>query len=161
MPGTISPLRNLLPRKYEPVSAKLNEVNAAGPNPANGHDLAPLPTWHGHPKEIRMKLKNLWAAPLALGIVMASGRLTPTLQAQSQSQAPSAQQDQQKSQTFVGKIVKTKDGRFALLTDEQTGKGVYLDDQQKAAQFEGKNVKVTGTLEASRALIHVSNIEPA
>lgn len=108
-----------------------------------------------------MKLKNLWAAPLALGIVLASGQFAPTLQAQSQSQAPSTQQDQQKTQTFVGKIVKTKDGRFALLTDEQNGKGAYLDDQQKAAPFEGKNVKVTGTLEASRALIHVSNIEPA
>lgn len=108
-----------------------------------------------------MKLTNLWAAPLALGIVMASGQLTPTLNAQSPSQAPSAQQDQAKTQTFVGKIVKIKDGRFALLTDAQTGKGVYLDDQQKAAQFEGKNVKVTGTLEVAKALIHVSNIEPA
>ena len=107
-----------------------------------------------------MKLKNLWAAPLALGFVLAAGQFTPTLQAQSQSQAPSAQQDQQKTQTFVGKIVKTKDGRYALLTDEQAGKGAYLDDQQKAAQFEGKNVKVTGTLEVARALIHVSDIQP-
>ena len=108
-----------------------------------------------------MKLKTLWAAPLALGIVLASGQLTPTLQAQSQGQTPSAQQDQQKSQTFVGKIVKLKNGRFALLTDEQAGKGAYLDNEQKAAQFEGKNVKVTGTLEVAKALIHVSNIEPA
>ena len=120
-----------------------------------------------------MKLKSLWAAPLALGMVLASGQLAPTLQGQSQSptpnaqqdqqqsQTPSAQQGQQKSQTFVGKIVKTKDGRFALLTDAQAGKGAYLDDQQKAAQFEGKNVKVTGTLEASRALIHVIDIQPA
>ena len=107
-----------------------------------------------------MKLKNLWAAPLALGIVLASGQLTPTLQAQSQSQDPSAQQDQQKSQTFVGKVIKLKDGRFALLTDAQAGKGAYLDDQQKAAPFEGKNVKITGTLEASTGLIHISNIEP-
>jgi hypothetical protein len=108
-----------------------------------------------------MKLKTLWAQPFALGIVLALGQLTPTLQAQSQSQAPSAQQDQQKSQVFVGKIIKIKDGRFALVTDEQAGKGAYLDDQQKAAQFEGKNVKVTGTLEASRAMIHVTNIELA
>lgn len=113
-----------------------------------------------------MKIKNLWAAPLTLGIVLAWGQLTPTLQAQSQSQAPnaqqapSAQQDQQKSQTFVGKVVKLKNGRFALLTDEQAGRGAYLDDQQKAAKFEGKNVKVTGTLEASKALIHVSTIQP-
>lgn len=107
-----------------------------------------------------MKLKNLWAAPLTLGIVLAVGQFTPTLQAQSQSQAPSAQQGQQKSQTFVGKVVKLKNGRFALLTDPQAGKGAYLDDQQKAAQFDGKNVKVTGTLDPSTALIHVSKIEP-
>jgi hypothetical protein len=107
-----------------------------------------------------MKFKNLWATSLALGIALAVGQFTPTLQAQSQSQPPSAQQDQKKTQTYVGKIVKLNDGRFALLTDEQAGKGAYLDDPQKAAQFEGKSVKVTGILEAARALIHVNNIEP-
>jgi hypothetical protein len=108
-----------------------------------------------------MKIGNLWAALLALGVVLALPQLTPTLQAQSQSPAPSAQQDQQKSQTFVGKIVKAKNGQYALLTDAQTGKGAFLDDQDKAKQFEGKNVKVIGVLEAARALIHVSNIELA
>ena len=106
-----------------------------------------------------MKTKNLWASA-ALGVVLAFPQLTPALNAQAQSQAPSAQ-DQQKSQTFVGKIIKAKNGQYALLTDEQTGKGAFLDDQEKAKQFEGKNVKVTGTLEASRALIHVTDIQLA
>ena len=106
-----------------------------------------------------MNIKTLRAALLALGIVLASAQFTPTAQAQAQSQ-PSAQ-DQQKSQTFVGKIIKAKNGQYALLTDEQAGKGAFLDDQEKAQQFEGKNVKVTGVLEASRSLIHVSNIELA
>jgi hypothetical protein len=108
-----------------------------------------------------MKKRNLWAASSALGIVLASAQFSPILQGQSQSPPPSAQQDQQKSQTFVGKIVKAKNGQYALLTDEQAGKGAFLDDQEKAKAFEGKNVKVTGVLEAARALIHVSNIEPA
>ncbi len=108
-----------------------------------------------------MNLRNLWAGPLALGIALTVPQLTPTLQAQSQSQAPSAQQDQQKTQTFVGKIVKAKNGQYALLTDEQAGKGAFLDDQEKAKAFEGKSVKVTGVLEASRALIHVTDIQPA
>ena len=108
-----------------------------------------------------MKIRNLWATLLALGIVLASHQLTPTLQAQSQSQAPNAQRDTQKSQTFFGKVIKAKNGQYALLTDEQAGKGAFLDDQEKAKQFEGKSVKVTGVLEADRALIHVSNIEPA
>src|SRR6476469_2064535 len=97
-----------------------------------------------------MKIGNLWAAVFTLGIVLVSPKITPTLQGQSQSPAPSAQQDQQKSQQFVGKIIKA-----------QTGKGAFLDDQEKAKQFEGKNVKVTGVLEAARSLIHVSNIELA
>jgi hypothetical protein len=45
--------------------------------------------------------------------------------------------------------------------DQQSGKGLYLDDQEKAKQFEGKNVKVTGVLELAKGLIHVSEIEPA
>ena len=108
-----------------------------------------------------MKLRNLWAASLTLGIVLASSAFTPILQGQAQSPAPSGQQDQEKSKTFVGKIVKAKNGQYALLTDEQAGKGVFLDDQEKAKEFEGKNVKVTGVLEASRSLVHVSNIELA
>jgi hypothetical protein len=47
------------------------------------------------------------------------------------------------------------------LTDEQTGKGAYLDDEEKAKPFEGKTVKVTGILMASTNMIHVTNIEPA
>jgi len=108
-----------------------------------------------------MKMTKLWVASMALAIALAVPQLTPTLQAQSQSQTPSAQQEQQKTKTFVGKIVKAKNGQYALLTDEQAGKGAYLDDQEKAKQFEGKNVKVTGVLEASKDLIHVSNIELA
>ena len=54
-----------------------------------------------------------------------------------------------------------RDGRYALLTDEQAGKGVYLDDQEKAKAFEGKNVKVTGVLEVAKNLVHVTDIQPA
>ena len=83
------------------------------------------------------------------------------MQAQTHSQVPNAQQDQQKSQTFLGKIVKATNGRYGLLIDEQSGKGVYLDNQEKAKEFEGKNVKVTVVLEAANNLVHVTNIEPA
>ncbi|HXR76318.1 MAG TPA: DUF5818 domain-containing protein [Bryobacteraceae bacterium] len=108
-----------------------------------------------------MKMTKLWVASMAAAIVLAVPQLTPTLQAQSENQTPSAQQDQQKTKTFVGKVVKAKNGQYALLTDEQAGKGAYLDDQEKAKQFEGKNVKVTGVLELSKDLIHVVNIELA
>ncbi|HEY3839090.1 MAG TPA: hypothetical protein VGL72_21095 [Bryobacteraceae bacterium] len=107
-----------------------------------------------------MKRNLLCAAPLAIGLIAGTLQLTPTLQAQSQSQ-PAAQQEEQKPQTFVGKVVKARNGQYALLTDEQAGKGVYLDDQEKAKAFEGKNVKVTGTLEVAKNLVHITDIQPA
>jgi len=107
-----------------------------------------------------MKRTLLCTAPLAVGLVAASLQLTPSLRAQPQDQ-PSAQQEQQKTQTFVGKVVKARNGQFALLTDEEHGTGVYLDDQEKAKPFEGKNVKVTGTLEVAKNLVHIADIQPA
>ena len=108
-----------------------------------------------------MKRRHLWAAaPCALGLLLGILQFNPVLRAQSQT-PPAGQEDQQKSQVFVGKIIKTQDGRYALLTDEKAGKGVYLDDQEKAKEFEGKNVKVTGVLEVAKNLVHVSNIQAA
>ena len=57
--------------------------------------------------------------------------------------------------------MKAQNGKYAILTDEQTGKGAYLDDQDKAKQFEGKSVKVTGVLMAATNMIHVTDIQPA
>jgi hypothetical protein len=89
---------------------------------------------------------------LAVGLAFGSVQFTPILLGQSQSQNPNAQQDQQQqTRTFVGKIVKLKDGQYALLTD----------DQEKAKQFEGKDVKVTGVLEVAKKLVHVTDIAPA
>src|SRR5215472_7293891 len=106
-----------------------------------------------------MKLKNFWTTSLVLALAI--GFLQSTvLQAQAPNQVPNAPQDQQKSQTFVGKIVKATNGQYALLIDEQSGKGVLLDNQEKAQQFEGKSVKVTGVLEEAKNLVHVTNIEP-
>jgi hypothetical protein len=107
-----------------------------------------------------MKRNYLSAAPLALTLALGSLQGTFVLQAQSKSQ-PDAQQDQQKTQTFVGKVVKAQNGMYALLTDEQAGKGVYLDDQEKAKPFEGKSVKVTGVLETAKNLVHITDIQPA
>ena len=108
-----------------------------------------------------MKRNHLWAtAPLALGLAFGFLQFSPVLRGQSQS-APAGQEEQQKTQVFVGKVIKARNGQYALLTDEQAGKGVYLDDQDKAKEFEGKNVRVTGVLEVAKNLVHVTNIQPA
>ena len=108
-----------------------------------------------------MKRNHLWAAaPLAIGLALGPLQFTSTLRAQSQT-PPAAQEDQEKTQVFVGKVIKTKNGQYALLTDEQGGRGSYLDDQDKAKSFEGKTVKVTGVLETAKNLIHVKDIQPA
>ena len=115
-----------------------------------------------------MKRNAFSAGLLALLLAVAFCSLTPRLHAQSQSPYASSQQprgqeqpEQQKGETFVGQIVKAKNGQYALLTDKDSGKGFYLDNQQKAGQFFGQNVKVTGTLDVATNTIHVADIQPA
>jgi uncharacterized membrane protein YcgQ (UPF0703/DUF1980 family) len=109
----------------------------------------------------RSILRNVSTVSLALGLAAGLSQITPVMLAQSPGQQSKPQQDSEKSQTFVGKIVKAQNGKYAILIDEQTGKGAYLDDQEKAKQFEGKSVKVTGVLMASTNMIHVTDITPA
>jgi hypothetical protein len=60
--------------------------------------------------------------------------------------------------------MKLQDGKFAMVTG-QTAQGQvsghFLDDQDSAKKYEGKQVKVTGTLEAASNTIHVTKIEEA
>jgi len=101
-------------------------------------------------------LKYLRTASMALGLALGITPVSPVLLAQSQSQ-----DQQKKPQTFVGKVVKDKNGQYGLVIDEQAGKGVLLDDQEKAKAFDGKNVKVTGVLDVDKNTIHVTEIQPA
>ena len=83
-----------------------------------------------------------------------------TKQDQAQPQQPQQQpSDQQQQQTFTGKIA-VAHGKYVLQTPD-TKKTFSLDDQEKAKQFEGQNVKITGTLDAQNNVIHVSDIQPA
>lgn len=84
-----------------------------------------------------------------------------------QPQTPQAGQHPQAqptSQTFTGKVVKLTNGKFALLTGQTPdGKptGHFLDDQDNAQKYEGKQVTVTGTLDEASNMIHVTNIQAA
>jgi hypothetical protein len=58
--------------------------------------------------------------------------------------------------TFSGTV--WKNGSKFVLRDESHKLWYQLDDQRSAARFEGKQVKVTGTLDAARDVIHILEI---
>jgi uncharacterized protein DUF5818 len=59
--------------------------------------------------------------------------------------------------TFTGTVSKGPDG-FTLKVSVSTS--YKLDNQQEVQQYEGRRVRVTGTLDPSINLIHVDKIEP-
>jgi hypothetical protein len=77
---------------------------------------------------------------------------------QSQPVPPQAQQQQQNppAQAITGTIV--KDGnKYVLKGSDNT---VYqIDDQEKAKLYEGKQVKVAGSIDAKTNVLHVTSIE--
>ena len=61
------------------------------------------------------------------------------------------------TQTFTGLISKEPDG-FTLKVSQSTS--YKLDNQREVQQYQGRRVRVTGTLDPSINLIHVDRIEP-
>jgi hypothetical protein len=115
-----------------------------------------------------MKRNNRSGESLALVLAAALCAFTPALIAQ--NSAPPAQQPdqqqptQQDNKSFTGKIQKLPNGQFALVTGQSAdGKlsGHFLDDQENAKKYEGKQVKITGTFDTVTNTIHVTNIEAA
>ncbi len=70
-----------------------------------------------------------------------------------------SQQEQAEVKTFNGRIF--NDGDNFVLEDPGSKTPYQLDDQVKAKEYQGKNVRVTGTLDAKNNLIHVQTIEEA
>ncbi len=79
---------------------------------------------------------------------------------QEQSPTPNGQQPEpapsQTAQTVTGTILKAA-GKYVLQTADSTA--YILDDQDKVKSYEGKRVKVTGTLDRPTGIMHVSSIE--
>jgi hypothetical protein len=70
--------------------------------------------------------------------------------------SPSSAGSSAAESTFTGSIAKSG-GKLILHAAEGDFK---LDDQGQAQSFEGKDVKVTGTLDSSGRMIKVKTIEP-
>jgi hypothetical protein len=108
---------------------------------------------------------------LAFSVMAAGLALTLSSNAQEdksgQQQPPAAQQQApqqndvqtQEAKPFSGTIMKEK-GKL-VLKDTAANISYQLDDQEKAKQFVGKQVKVTGKLDMNTNLIHVETIESA
>lgn len=76
---------------------------------------------------------------------------SPGLVAQSSNiqQDQGKQQQPEQSKIFEGKILKLQDGKYALVTGQTADgrlSGHFLDNEDEAKKYEGKQVKVTGTV---------------
>jgi hypothetical protein len=89
----------------------------------------------------------------------------PSQQPSQQNPQPDAKPDTQQrpepethstAQSVTGRVVKVA-GKYMLETEDNIA--YQLDDQDKAKQYEGKRVKVTGSLDRSTGILHVSSIE--
>ena len=86
---------------------------------------------------------------------------TPAAAPEQQQQPNETQPNEMKSQdakSFTGQVAKEK-GKL-VLRDPVTKMSYKLDDQDKAASFVGKQVKVTGKLDMNTNTIQVESIEP-
>ena len=112
-------------------------------------------------------MKSNHGAALALILTAGLCGFTPGLAAQSGNSAQQPGQQQQAPQenkTFTGKIQKLPSGQYALVTGQTPdGKlaGHFLDDQDNAKKYEGKQVTITGTFDMASNMIHVTNIQAA
>jgi uncharacterized protein YdeI (BOF family) len=109
--------------------------------------------------------KNRWivaAATVAFGIaVVAQAPKANPLPSPSHSLAFTQNQNDPAPalSTFTGTIKKS--GDTFIFTDDGTKSSYQLDDQQSAGKFDGKKVKIIGTLDAANNTIRVQSIEAA
>jgi hypothetical protein len=74
----------------------------------------------------------------------------------SAQQQPDSSTQPSTAQSVSGTVMKVA-GKYVLETADNLA--YQLDDQDKARQYEGKRVRVTGTLDRTTGIIHVTSIE--
>lgn len=110
-----------------------------------------------------MKKLNLLVMLVALGVIvwavpaanLHAVNSSAVLNAQEDEPAAPAMQETE-TQTFTGQIM-NHDGKYALHGED--GKTYQLDDQDKAKDFDGKKVKIIGSLDEENMTIQVNEIE--
>lgn len=71
-------------------------------------------------------------------------------------QPPQSEAQETTAHSLTGSVVKVA-GKYMLQTQDNVA--YQLDDQEKAKPYEGKRVKVTGSLDRTTGILHVSSIE--
>jgi Protein of unknown function (DUF5818) len=109
----------------------------------------------------QMKRLLSLVAMLALSSFALWAQQTPAQSPASSSpqQSQTDAQSPQSARSFEGKI--TKAGDKLVLQDSASQTSYQLDDQDKAKQYEGKNVKVMGTVDTATNTLHIVDISPA
>jgi hypothetical protein len=110
-------------------------------------------------------MKKLYVCLCSLAVLVALAQSTPAFAdyghgaTLSQPSATQPGAEAKEAKTFTGQIVQSE-GKYVLV--ESSNNAMFqLDDQERAKQFEGKNVKVTGTLDTATNVIHVTDIQAA
>jgi hypothetical protein len=86
-----------------------------------------------------------------------ANQTAPAPDSKSDSKAePEPDAQQSTAQSISGTIVKAG-GKYVLETADNMA--YQLDDQDKASQYEGKHVKITGTLDRTTGILHVRTVE--
>jgi hypothetical protein len=108
-------------------------------------------------------MKRMLTVIAMFGLTSFGLNLAAQQTASPQSQPDATQQQpvdsqSQSAQSFEGKITKAGD---KLVLQDASGQAAYqLDDQDKAKQFKGQNVKVTATMDPNTNTLHVVDITP-
>jgi uncharacterized protein YdeI (BOF family) len=99
-----------------------------------------------------------WGGPSgATGVALAQAQPQQQPQQQPDQAQPQPSQGQASTaSTFTGTVVKNGD---QYMLRDSSGQVFGLDDSDKAKQFEGKAVKVTGQLDEQAKVIHVQDIQ--
>jgi Protein of unknown function (DUF5818) len=81
---------------------------------------------------------------------------TPRQQPAQDAKAPAQEKQEPAAQTLNGTVIKLGNKYVLKTTDKQT---YELDDQGRAREYEGKQVKIVGSLDRTTNVIHITSIE--
>jgi len=105
------------------------------------------------------QMKHFFRTTLLFSLALTGPMLVAQENPQARQTPTQSQAQKDSQQTTTGKITQANDGKYVLV--DSAGKLYQLDDQKAAEKFNGKNVKVSGTVDTSSNTIHVTDIQPA